>query len=77
MSAGSDELLAHLGTGATTVARAFAVSRRDGMTIGFTDHDRPLRFEGIDFRADTGMTARAVQSEIGRASCRERVFRTV
>ena len=65
MSAGSDELLAHLGTGATTVARAFAVSRRDGMTIGFTDHDRPLRFEGIDFRADTGMTARAVQSATG------------
>ncbi|KGJ04821.1 phage conserved hypothetical protein BR0599 [Paracoccus halophilus] len=43
-----------------TVARAWAVTRRDGMVLGFTDHDRALSFEGIDFRPDTGLNARAV-----------------
>lgn len=35
------------------------------MVHGFTDHDRGLSFDGIDFRADTGMTARAVQQSTG------------
>ncbi|MCV2868539.1 DUF2163 domain-containing protein [Defluviimonas sp. WL0002] len=58
---------AHLATGATTIARAFAVTRRDGMVLGFTDHDRILRFEDIEFHADTGLTAKAIQSGTGLA----------
>ncbi|MFD1912130.1 DUF2163 domain-containing protein [Halodurantibacterium flavum] len=58
-------LRAHLETGATTVCRAWAVTRADGVTLGFTDHDRDLRFEGILFRAGTGMTARALQQGTG------------
>jgi uncharacterized phage protein (TIGR02218 family) len=60
-----EALKAHLAGGATTIARAFAVSRRDGMVMGFTDHDRDLEFEGITFRADTGLTARALQTGTG------------
>ena len=63
--AGADGLHAHLATGATTVARAWAVVRRDGAVLGFTDHDRDLEFEGIRFRADTGMTARALMQTTG------------
>jgi uncharacterized phage protein (TIGR02218 family) len=47
------------------VARAWALTRRDGLVLGFTDHDRDLEFDGIIFRADTGLTARALQQATG------------
>jgi uncharacterized phage protein (TIGR02218 family) len=59
------DLLAHLAGGASTVARAWAVTRRDGMAFGFTDHDRDLAFEGITFRARSGMTASALVQTTG------------
>jgi uncharacterized phage protein (TIGR02218 family) len=55
----------HLATGGTTVCRCWAVRRRDGKVLGFTDHDRNLAFDGVDFRADTGMTARAFEQSTG------------
>lgn len=55
----------HEGGIATTRARAWAVTRRDGLTLGFTDHDAALRFEGILFRPDVGLTARAVVHGLG------------
>lgn len=63
--AGAEALYAHLAQGTTTVARAWALRRRDGAVFGFTDHDRDLAFEGIVFRADTGMTARALMQTTG------------
>ena len=66
MSARSD-LLAHLATGATFVCQCWAVTRRDGVVLGFTDHDLDLAFEGIVFRAASGMTARALQTGTGLA----------
>ena len=63
----STELAAHLQTGATTLCRAWALSRKDGITYGFTDHDLPLEFEGITFRADSGLAARALQHATGLA----------
>jgi uncharacterized phage protein (TIGR02218 family) len=56
---------AHLATCATTVCRAWAVTRRDGVVLGFTDHDAALAFEGITFLASSGMTARAVEQTTG------------
>ncbi len=64
---GAQELYAHLAGGATTVCRAWAVQRRDGVTLGFTDHDRDLRFGGITFKASSGMTARTLQQTTGLA----------
>lgn len=55
----------HVASGATTLCRCWAVKRRDGVTLGFTDHDQNLEFQGITFRADTGMTARAFQQSTG------------
>ena len=51
----------------TTFARAWAVSRSDGLALGFTDHDRPLQFEGMTFRPDSGLSARAIVQGAGLA----------
>lgn len=58
-------LHSHLATGATTVCRAWTVVRRDGVVMGFTDHDRDITVDGVLCRADTGMTARALQQTTG------------
>jgi len=58
-------LLDHLGTGITTTCRAWALTRRDGVVMGFTDHDRVLHFDGVEFRPDTGLTALALQQTTG------------
>jgi uncharacterized phage protein (TIGR02218 family) len=62
---GAEELHAHLSGGLTTVARAWAVTRKDGLRLGFTDHDRDLAFDGLVFRADSGMSARALSQSTG------------
>jgi uncharacterized phage protein (TIGR02218 family) len=54
-------------TGTTTICRCWAVRRRDGLILGFTDHDREVAFDGMTFRADTGMDARALQQSTGLA----------
>jgi len=58
-------LAAHLATGCTTVCRCWRIDRADGVWLGFTDHDRDLTFEGVVFRADTGMTARSLSQSTG------------
>jgi len=55
----------HLESGITTLARCWAVTRRDGVTYGFTDHDMALSFDGITFKAGAGMTARAIVQATG------------
>lgn len=60
-------LKAHLATGVTTTCRCWALGRQDGVVLGFTDHDRDLVFDGIDFRAGTGLSALAVQQTTGLA----------
>lgn len=57
----------HVAGKVTTICRAWAVTRKDGVVMGFTDHDRPLSFDGIDFGASSGMTARAVEQTTGLA----------
>ena len=65
--AGREDLLAHLAGGVSTLCRAWAVRRRDGVELGFTDHDRDLRFDGLTYRAGTGMTARTLMQTTGFA----------
>ncbi|MCM2561041.1 DUF2163 domain-containing protein [Lutimaribacter sp. EGI FJ00015] len=55
----------HIERGLTTLANAWAIRRGDGLILGFTDHDRDLEFEGIVFRADSGLTAAALQQTTG------------
>jgi uncharacterized phage protein (TIGR02218 family) len=56
---------AHLATRATTLCRAWIVTRRDGTVMGFTDHDRDLDLEGVNCRADAGLSAKALQQTTG------------
>lgn len=58
-------LQAHLEGRLTTVAHAWAIKRKDGVTLGFTDHDREITFNGIKFRADTGLSALSLAQSTG------------
>ncbi len=60
-----EEMRAHLASGSTTLCRAWAITRRDGEQFGFTDHDCDLAFDGLTFRADTGLTARQLEQATG------------
>jgi uncharacterized phage protein (TIGR02218 family) len=62
-----DGLQAHLDGGATTLAWCWKLTRRDGVVQGFTDHDRPLAFDGVTYDAVSGFTASDVQSSLGLA----------
>ena len=63
----SEAFKAHLASGCTTLARAWAITRTDGVELGFTDHDVALTFEGLRFAPESGMTARAVAQNTGLA----------
>jgi len=65
MSGVDADLAAHLATGATRIARCWALTRKDDVVLGFTDHDRVLEFEGVRFEAASGMTASALQTSTG------------
>ncbi|WP_283194966.1 DUF2163 domain-containing protein [Rhizobium sp. AN80A] len=58
-------LQAHLSGDATTVCRAWRVTRRDGVVLGFTEHDRDLTFSGTTFLAASGFSASAAEEEAG------------
>lgn len=60
-----EALKAHLASGLTTVARCWGIVRKDGERYGFTDHDCALVFEGFRFRADTGLSAVALEQSTG------------
>lgn len=49
----------------TTLCRCWKLARRDGVEMGFTDHDRPLRFGGVDFTPETGFSGTAVETSLG------------
>lgn len=61
----NDALLTHLATGATHVCHCWAITRRDGFVLGFTDHDRAIVFDGIRFTPESGLSAKALASTTG------------
>ena len=60
-------LAAHLAGGVTTLCRCWRVERKDGVVMGFTDHDRDLAFDDQIYRAATGFTATAIEDQLGLA----------
>ncbi len=52
----------HLDEGTTTLAWCWRITRADGVSFGFTDHDRTLSFMGTDFEPESGLTASEVRS---------------
>ncbi|MYM54153.1 DUF2163 domain-containing protein [Thalassovita mangrovi] len=59
------EFQAHLDTGVTTLCRCWLLQRADGVSYGFTDHDCELSFDGVAFKAGSGMSATALQQATG------------
>lgn len=51
--------------GLETVATWWRVLRRDGVTLGFTTHDRDLWFDGVLHRAAPGMVPSAIRRSAG------------
>ncbi|MEP1327953.1 DUF2163 domain-containing protein [Pseudophaeobacter sp.] len=65
MVGANEGFLAHVKTGVTSLCRCWGLTRRDGGMFGFTDHDRDLSFEGWQFKAGTGLSARALEQATG------------
>ena len=66
-------LAAHLATGVTTLCHGWRLTRRDGLVMGFTDHDRTLVFDGTTFLAASGFSASGREEEQGLASATSEV----
>ena len=58
----SPALQAHLDDGTTTLSWCWRISRADGATLGFTDHDRVLIFDGTAFEPESGFAASEIRS---------------
>lgn len=58
-------LAAHLAGGVTTLAWCWRLVRRDGIRLGFTDHDRDLTFDGTVFEAASGFSGSEMRESIG------------
>ncbi|EUB95244.1 hypothetical protein PMI07_003022 [Rhizobium sp. CF080] len=59
------DLAAHLAQEATTTCHAWRVTRRDGIVLGFTEHDRDLTFDGTIFLAASGFSASEAEAATG------------
>ncbi len=60
-------LAAALATGATTLARGWRITRRDGVVIGLTEHDEDLFADGTLFRAAGGVGGSEEAAALGFA----------
>ncbi|MEM7176580.1 MAG: DUF2163 domain-containing protein [Pseudomonadota bacterium] len=58
-------LTASLASGVTTLARCWRVQRRDGVVLGFTDHDRDLAFDGVSYLARSGLSGTTIERATG------------
>ena len=64
-----EALAAHLAGEVTTTCHAWRLTRRDGLVMGFTEHDRDLAFDGTLFAAMTGFAdGGEVESGLGLAA---------
>jgi uncharacterized phage protein (TIGR02218 family) len=62
MKALSPGFQAHLDEGTTTLAWCWRIERSDGAVFGFTDHDRPLAFDGTTYEPESGLIASEVRT---------------
>ena len=60
-------MAAAIAAGATTFCHCWRLDRRDGFSIGFTDHDRDLAFDGLTFRAGSGLEGSDAEAVLGLA----------
>ncbi|MFT3672688.1 baseplate hub protein [Aestuariivirga sp.] len=56
-----DGMQDHLDSGVTTLCHCWRVRLVTGETLGFTDHDQPLAFDGTLFEAQAGFTGSEIE----------------
>ncbi|MCW2307887.1 DUF2163 domain-containing protein [Rhodobium gokarnense] len=61
------DLIDHLAGGVTTLCHCWKAERHDGVTVGFTDHDRPLAFGGTTYDPAAGLAASELTAGPGLA----------
>lgn len=59
------EMQARLDAGVTTLSTCWLLTRRDGVVLGFTDHDEDIVIEGVSCAALTGVKAGAQETGLG------------
>ena len=62
------DLAAHLEGGVTTLAWCWILTRKDGLRLGFTAHDRPLTVDGVNCVPENGLEATSRTSGPGLAA---------
>ncbi len=67
MTAYPEGLAAHLARDVTTVCHCWRLTRKDGQTRGYTDHDRPLAVDGGVYAPHTGLSASEARDTLGLA----------
>jgi uncharacterized phage protein (TIGR02218 family) len=59
----SPQLEAHFAGALTTLATCWKITREDGFVLGFTDHDKPITFESLEYDSIAGFTPSTVESK--------------
>ncbi|CDN47074.1 DUF2163 domain-containing protein [Neorhizobium galegae] len=67
------DLAEHLAQEATTTCHAWRVTRRDGVILGFTEHDHDLTFGGTIFLAASGFSASEAEAATGLSASADEV----
>ncbi|GAB4068632.1 DUF2163 domain-containing protein [Ancylobacter sonchi] len=62
------DFAAALASGATTLARCWRITRRDGAVLGLTEHDRDLAVDGTTFHAAAGVAGSETPAALGFAA---------
>lgn len=65
MSVGAAAYHTHLDQHVTTVATVWGITRKDGLRLGFTDHDRDLSFAGLTYVTISGLWASSLSQNTG------------
>ncbi len=60
-------LQAKLDSGITTLCRCWRIARRDGVILGFTDHDEDVPLDGLLCHAGTGFAGAEATARLGLA----------
>lgn len=63
----SSSMRESLEAAASTLCNCWRLARKDGVIMGFTDHDRDLVFSGVTYRAASGLTATQIEASVGLA----------
>ncbi len=63
----SSALQSHIDSGTTTLCNCWRLRLKTLETLGFTDHDEPLNFDGTVFEAAAGFTGSEIESSLGFA----------